>query len=265
MSSLALAHYVRTYPQDMLKVMIVDDDPHFAEELRCHLCQDERFDVIGVAHDGYEALKLLKVLNPDVILLDLIMPKLDGFGMLQLAYHTDVLKNKKVIVMSETSEDNIVQYAIRLGASYFMYKPFTYETLSQRIHLIAGDVSHQFPNYYEDSSIQVNIVKYLIECGLPVHTLGYKYFQVALQHLIYEGLDVYSITKNVYPQVARIFKTSSANVDKAMRHALTLAFTQNLYCLKSFLNDMKFKDPNTKPSNSEFIGLMLERIKQETR
>lgn len=265
MSSLAIAHYVRPCPQDMLKVMIVDDDILFAEELRSHLSRDERFDVIGVAHDGYEALKLLKLLNPDVILLDLIMPKLDGFGMLQLAYHTDVLKDKKVIVMSETSEDNIVQYAIRLGASYFMYKPFAYEALSHRIHLIAGVLSHQFPNHCEDSSVQVSIVKYLIECGLPVHTLGYKYFQVALQHLIYEDLDVYSITKNVYPQVAKIFKTSSANVDKAMRHAVTLAFSQNHYCLKSFLTDMKFKDPNTKPSNSEFIGLMLERIKQETR
>lgn len=265
MSSLALEHYVRTCPQDTLKVMIVDDDILFAEELGCYLNQDERFDVIGVAHDGYEALKLLERLNPDVVILDLIMPKLDGFGLLQSAYHTDVLKNKKVIVMSETSEDNIVQYAIRLGASYFMYKPFAYETLSQRIYLIAGDISHQFLNHCEDSSIQVSIVKHLIECGLPVHTLGYKYFQAALQHLIYEDLDVYSITKNVYPQVARIFKTSSANVDKAMRHSVTQAFTQNIFCLKSFLTDMKFKNPSNKPSNSEFIGLMLERIKQETR
>lgn len=265
MSSLAIANYVRSCPHEMLKVMIVDDDILFADALRCHLRQDERFDVIGVAHDGYEALKLLKSLNPDVILLDLIMPKLDGFGMLQLAYHTDVLKNKKVIVMSETSEDNIVQYAIRLGASYFMYKPFAFEALSHRIHLIAGDISLQFPNHSEDSSVQVSIVKFLLECGLPVHTLGYKYFQVALQHLIYEDLDIYSITKNVYPQVAKIFKTSSANVDKAMRHAVTLAYTQNQFYLKSFLTDMKFRNPNTKPSNSEFIGLMLERIKQETR
>jgi len=265
MSTLALTHYVSPCPTNILKVMIVDDDVLLAEELRHHLSEDESFDVIGVAHDGYEALKLLNCLNPDVILLDLFMPKLDGFGMLQLAYHTNVLKDKKVIVMSETSEDNIVQYAINLGASYFMYKPFTHEAITHRIQLIAGGISHQFQNHCEDSSIQVSIVKYLIESGLPVHTLGYKYFQVALQQLIYEDLDVYSITKNVYPKVARIFITSSANVDKAMRHAIILAFTQNLICLKTFLTEMKFKNPSKKPSNSEFIGLMLERIKQEIR
>lgn len=265
MSSLAIEHYVNPSPLNVLKVMIVDDDILFAEELRCHLSLDERFDVIGVAHDGYEALKLIKLLNPDVILLDLIMPKLDGFGLLQLAYHTDDLKNKKVIVMSEVSEDNIVQYAIRLGVSYFMYKPFAYEAMSHRIHLIAGDVSLKFRIHAEDSMVHVSIVKCLIECGLPVHTLGYKYFQVALQHLIHEALEVYSITKHVYPQVARVFKTSSANVDKAMRHTITLAHTQNGGCLKAFLTTMNFKNPNTKPSNSEFIGLMLERIKQTTR
>ena len=130
-----------------------------------------------------------------------------------------------------------------------------------RIQIIVNDPIIGSSPIIDAADNNVYIVKNLIDSGLPVHTLGYRYFYHALAHLVKQKSDVFSITKSIYPLVAKEFKTSSANVDKAMRHSISLAYRQNNDRQKLFLEAMNYKDPNKKPSNSEYISLILERIR----
>lgn len=244
-----------------ISLLVVDDDILICEQLQEYLQYHELVKTIEIAHNGLDGLRKLREHRPDVILLDLIMPHVDGLGFLEKAIKEDLLKDSKVIVTSELSQDSIVQYAIQLGASFYMLKPYQMDVLMDRIQIIVN-----YPNLGNSPIIDAvdnnaYIVKNLIESGLPVHTLGYKYFYHALAYLVKQASDVFSITKTVYPLVAKEFKTSSANVDKAMRHSLSLAYSQNNDSLKLFLEAMNYKDPNKKPSNSEYISLILERIR----
>lgn len=244
-----------------VSLLVVDDDVRICEQLQEHLEYHELVKSIDIAHDGLDGLRKLRNHQPDVILLDLIMPHVDGLGFLEQAIRENLLSKTKIIVASELSQDSIVQYAIQLGASFYMLKPYNMDSLMDRIQIIVNDSNVGGNPIIDATDNNAYIVKYLIDSGLPVHTLGYKYFYHALSHLIKQEIDVFSITKSVYPLVASSFKTSSANVDKAMRHSITLAFNQNNDSLKTFLEAMNYKNPNKKPSNSEYISLILERIR----
>lgn len=251
-----------TMSDKAVSLLVVDDDIRICEQLQEHLEYHEAIKSIEIAHDGLDGLRKLRNSRPDIILLDLIMPHVDGLGFLEQATKEGLLENTKIIVASELSQDSIVQYAIQLGASFYMLKPYDIDSLVDRIQVIVNNPNINKNGHVIDTSENnAYIVKYLIDSGIPVHTLGYKYFYFALQHLLKQDNDVFSITKSIYPLVASSFKTSSANVDKAMRHSLSLAFNQNNDSLKTFLEAMNYKDPNKKPSNSEYINLILEKIK----
>lgn len=244
-----------------ISLLVVDDDIRICEQLQDQLEDNELISSISIAHDGLDGLRKLRHSKPDVILLDLIMPHVDGLGFLEQAIREDLLLNTKIIVTSELSQDSIVQYAIQLGASFYMLKPYDMNSLVDRIQIITSDNHISNKPIIDSSDHNVYIVRFLIDSGIPVHTLGYKYFYFALQHLLTSETEVFSITKSIYPLVAASFKTSAANVDKAMRHSLTLASNQNTESLESFLEAMNYKNPKKKPSNSEYINLIMERIK----
>lgn len=250
-----------------IRLMIIDDNQEHCNTLRHYFDQLPDMSVVAIASNGADGYDLYRKCRPDVVLLDLVMPCVDGFGFLEMAARDHLLEHHRVIIMSETSQENIIRYAFHLGAHYFALKPLDHELLANRIRYIANDVAPM--KYYENANdsawlldVQSKVAKELIESGLPVHTLGYKYFESALIHLLCENCDIFSVTKSVYPYIASKFYTSSSSVDKAMRHSLSLAYTQNTRSLKRYLEEMNYRDISTRPSNSEYLSLMLASIKQ---
>ena len=242
------------------QVMVVDDSHFGLRKIVEMLEQSGDFNVVAKAKDGYEAMAILKRQNIDVILLDLFMPKCDGLGFLKQASNDNLLDQTKVIVLSEIQDDNVIEQALKWGAHFVLFKPFTMQTLIERLRILTAQKSEENIDY---SSINSNIIKHLKDSGLPSHTFGYQYFRLAIEHVLKESLDVFSITKTIYPFVAKTCKTSSANVDKAMRHSVTLAFEHNKDRLNQFLISMNYKDPTKKPSNSEYMSMIVEKIKED--
>jgi len=253
-----------------IRLLIVDDDCVMCDRLRYYLDGLDDIEVVGIANNGIDGLELLRKTNPNIVLLDIIMPQIDGLGFMERANHEKLLSNAKVIVTSELSQESIVKYAFFLGASFYMLKPYSFEYLAHRIHNITFNSDHAERNESIDgitmakaSDLNSIVSKLLLDSGLPSHTLGYKYFSLAVNHLLKEKTTVFSITKNIYPLVAKHFDTSSACVDKAMRHSLSLAYNENHDALGRFLSEMNYLDCGKRPSNSEYVNLVLEKIRQE--
>lgn len=253
-----------------IRLLIIDDDCDMCDKLRYYLEPHKDIHVIGVAYNGIDGLDKLRKLRPDVILLDMIMPQIDGLGFLERANAEKLLENTKVIMSSELSQESIVKYAFHLGASFYMLKPYSFEYLAHRItnisfrqdFLNSADLKNGL-TVAKASDLNSIVSKFLLDSGLPPHTLGYKYFNLAINHLLHENTTVFSITKNIYPFVATHYGTSSANVDKAMRHSLSLAYGENNKTLQVFLREMNYRDLGKRPSNSEYINLVLEKIRQD--
>ena len=242
------------------QVMVVDDSHFGLLKIVEMLEQSEEFNVAAKAKNGLEAIAILKQQNIDVILLDLFMPKCDGLGFLKQASFDNLLDQTKVIVLSDIQDDNVLEQAMKWGAHFVLFKPFTMQTLIERLRILTTQKNAEKT---DQASINSHIIKYLKDSGLPSHTFGYQYFRLAIEHILKESLGVFSITKTIYPFVAKSYQTSSANVDKAMRHSVTLAFEQNKERLNQFLISAKYKNPTKKPSNSEYISMVLEKIKED--
>lgn len=240
-------------------VMLVDDSHLDLIKMTEMLDSTTDFKITAKAKDGYEALSILKNHHFDVIIVDLFMPKCDGLEFLKQAFMNDYLKNTEVIVLSEIQNENVIEQALNWGASYVIFKPFTSQILIERLRILTTHIKKE---NHQTQQIHSQIIKHLMDSGIPSHTYGYQYFRLAIEYNLKEFNSVFSITKTIYPYVAEYFNTSSGNVDKAMRHCLTLAYENNNKRLTKFLNSMKFKDPSGKPSNSEFIGMITEKIKE---
>jgi two-component system, response regulator, stage 0 sporulation protein A len=253
-----------------IRLLIIDDDCEMCDRLKFYLDPHKEIQVIGVAYNGMDGLDKLRKLRPDVVLLDMIMPQIDGLGFLERANTEKLLENTKVIMSSELSQESIVKYAFHLGASFYMLKPYSFEYLAHRItsisfkeDFLSSTDSKNGMIVTKASDLNSIVSKLLLDSGLPPHTLGYKYFNLAINHLLHENTTVFSITKNIYPFVASHYGTSSANVDKAMRHSLSLANGESNNTLQSFLREMNYRDLGKRPSNSEYINLVLEKIRQD--
>lgn len=259
--------------QQDIKILIADDNIELCELLSKQFHAAADLKVVGCFHNGKEAFDCFLKKKPDVILLDIVMPYMDGFRFLELMNEENYLGVSKVILISSIQEERFINYGLELGADYYMMKPLDPKQVEYRIRKLCSRHTER-PKARSMArtpaaalkqipvNLHTEIAKMLINSGLPVHTLGYKYFQCAIQYLLDQNSDVFSITKTIYPYVAIKYETSSSCVDKAMRHSIQLAHQDNKDVLHYFLQQMNYKDSTAKPSNSEFLNLSMEKMKQ---
>ena len=241
-------------------VLVVDDNPLSSKRIIDSFDKVSEFSVTASAKDGNEALSIIRKQHFDIIILDLFMPNCDALGFLKQVHMQKMLMNTKIIVLSEVQDESIVEQALNWGAKYVLFKPYTSQTLIERVSILTSVKEKKLFNQLD---IHSQVIHYLVKSGLPSHTCGYQYFRFAIEHVLNESMHVFSITKSIYPHVAEEFQTSSGNVDKAMRHSLSLAFEKNKSCFTQFLKSMNYKNSMSKPSNSEYIGMILEKIKED--
>ena len=217
---------------EKLNIAIADDNERMVRLLGDIVRSDEELQVIGTAKDGVEAYELIKTAEPDVVLLDIVMPKMDGLGVMEKVNRDSTIKKHPAFIMiSAIGQEKITEDAFNKGANYYMMKPFQNEMLLERIRS-AGRMSHGMETRSSEAasdnrgeSLETRVTNMLHEIGIPAHIKGYHYLRDAIMMAV-DDMDVLNaITKILYPTVAKKYQTTSSRVERAIRHAIEVAWS----------------------------------------
>jgi len=256
----------------MLKVLVADDNREFNELLTSYLEMEPDFEIVGSAYNGKETLEMVKEHNPDVLLLDIIMPYLDGIGVLEELPRLGLEKMPHVIMLTAFGHENMTRRAVELGASYYILKPFSMEILADRIRQLDGAAASYTPapastrpavvkESRRKISLEEEVTEILHQIGIPAHIKGYLYLREAIIMVVEEIELLGSVTKVLYPTIAQRFNTTASRVERAIRHAIEVAWSRNnIDVIKKFFG-YTIKTEKGKPTNSEFIAMMADRLR----
>lgn len=250
-----------------IKIGIADDNKEFCNIMVEYLSNQENIEIIGTATDGNQALELIKNNCPDLLILDIIMPYLDGIGVLE-ELNEQQLKKPKILILSAVGQEKITQKAIALGADYYILKPFDLEMLSKRITEIMEynlDVVSKavFPVIKAKKSydLETMITEIIHDVGIPAHIKGYAYLRDAIS-LVIDNLEyLNSVTKMLYPKIAEKYNTTPSRVERAIRHAIEVAWSRGKVDVLNDLFGYTINDEKGKPTNSEFIALIADKLR----
>ena len=246
-----------------IKVFVADDSQDFIEAVKLNLTSD-KIEIIGTASNGIEALERIEKLSPDVVLLDIVLSGLDG---LQLLKNAQLLTRLPVfIVTTAIRNEKIMQDAISFGASYYMLRPFDFAVLADRILDFAKKGAHRAEtmlSFSKDSelSLEAQVTQIMHELGVPAHIKGYQYMREAIMMAV-EDMDVInSITKLLYPSVAKRFSTTPSRVERAIRHAIEVAWDRGDIDVLDSIFGYTVQNDKGKPTNSEFIAMIADKLR----
>ncbi|MCX7842777.1 MAG: sporulation transcription factor Spo0A [Clostridia bacterium] len=260
-----------------IQVVIADDNREFGDILSEYLNNQDDIDVVGVARDGLEAYDLITTKKPDIAVLDIIMPHLDGLGVLEKINATPLSKRPLFIILSAVGQDKITQRALALGAEYYVIKPFDMDVLVSRIRqlkdinqavVIKSDYSSEIRQVHHVSApknIEAEVTSIMHEIGVPAHIKGYQYLRDAIMMVIKDLDIINSITKQLYPTIAREYNTTPSRVERAIRHAIEVAWSRGQIDTIDSLFGYTVSIGKGKPTNSEFIAMVADKLRLELK
>lgn len=259
---------------DKIRILIADDNVDFCETLQDCINLQPNMEVIAQAHDGEAALARAKELEPDVVLLDICMPYIDGLDVLRRV-RAEMAKQPVCIILTATGQDRTTQTALHYGADYFMVKPINLHILVERINQytqnncmiqnieptksVSGIRKPAFLPVTDD--LETTITEIMHELGVPAHIKGYQYLREAIMLVIHNQEMINSITKQLYPAVAKKFTTTTSRVERAIRHAIEVAWDRGETEVLSSYFGYTIHTNRGKPTNSEFVAMISDKIR----
>jgi len=272
-----------------IEVLLADDNREFANLLSEYISEQEDLSVAGVAYNGEEVMEMIeeKGIVPDVLILDIIMPHLDGLGVLERLRELNLDPAPKIVMLTAFGQENITQKAVQLGASYYILKPFDMDVLVNRIRQLAAgpvpqvssgssggtlsSISSQMrkrPSLLSSKpqgkpNLDASITNIIHEVGVPAHIKGYQYLRDAIT-MVYNNIELLSaVTKTLYPAIAEKYRTTPSRVERAIRHAIEVAWTRGNIDSISHLFGYTINISKAKPTNSEFIAMVADKLRIE--
>ena len=255
-----------------IKVCVVDDNRELVGLLEDFISSQDDMEVVGIAHNGQECLEMLTTTDPDVLVLDIIMPHLDGLAVLERL--RDIKKGvlPNVIMLTAFGQEDVTKKAVELGASYFILKPFDMENLGNHIRQVSGNTntftrksttSYRSQTEQKPKNLDASITSIIHEIGVPAHIKGYLYLREAIS-MVYNDIELLgSITKVLYPDIAKKYNTTASRVERAIRHAIEVAWSRGNIDSISSLFGYTVSMSKAKPTNSEFIAMVADKLRLE--
>lgn len=260
---------------EKLNVAIFDDNQRMLELVSDVLESDNDMTVVGSARNGEEAYELIRKKEPDVVLLDLIMPKLDGMEIMnRVKKDHSIQKQPEFIVLSAVGDDRITEDAFRMGAKYFIMKPFDPQMVRNRIKMMRSDSKRRHSEIISNSqeivenadalgNLERDVTDIIHEIGVPAHIKGYQYLRDAIMMSVNDMEMLGSITKVLYPTIAKHYRTTPSRVERAIRRAIEVAWSRGKMDTIDALFGYTISMGKGKPTNSEFIALIADKIRIE--
>ena len=263
-----------------ISVLIADDNKEFCSILNDYLLNQKDIVVTGIAKDGREALELIQQKKPDLVVLDIIMPHLDGLGVLEKLNGMDLDKMPRVIVLSAVGQDKITQQAITLGADYYVVKPFDMDIFTKRIREMFNtqdvetkrrSVSTQVVEREAAATsrgpidLETEITSIIHEIGVPAHIKGYMYLREAITMVVNDMELLSAVTKELYPSIAKKYNTTASRVERAIRHAIEVAWGRGQVDAINKLFGYTVHNEKGKLTNSEFIAIIADKLRLKNK
>ena len=257
-----------------ITVIIADDNRDFCNILLDYFETIDKFEVIDICNNGNEVLDSLARHEPDVLIFDLIMPHLDGIGVLEKINEIYPKSHTKIIVLTAFGQENTTQQAVQ----HYILKPFNLQILGGQIEQVVGHTVqkdekanaqpvNQLTSFLAmtvtSKNIEAETTHILHEIGIPVHVRGYQYLRDAIILVVEEANYLEAVTKELYPTVASKHNTTASRVERSIRHAIELAWNRGNYRKKSEFFEYEVSYNKSKPTNSEFIAIIADQLRLE--
>ena len=246
--------------ENRIKVVLADANENFRTMLQQTIENTGEFDVVGSAGDGAEAWKMIERERPQLVITDVILPELDGFALLDRM--AKLPARPKTILVSAFYREQMVMQAMEQGAAYFMAKPCEAGSLLERMRqpVRNGETEEESP-----IALERLVTSIIHEVGVPAHIKGYQYLREAIMMAVEDIESVSAITKVLYPSIAKKFKTTSSRVERAIRHAIEVAWDRgDIETLQNYFG-YTVSGVKGKPTNSEFISMIADRLRLQMR
>ena len=257
-----------------IKVLIADENNDFRHAIRENLIR-AGIDVVDETDSGFDVLTKIKRSTPDVVIIDVWLPSLDAVQVIKKSktLFQNPANIPDFIVISYCSNPNIFAEAIEAGAAYCMGKPFEYATLIERIARIYKNRQSAYKNQImngiqyaqEPSDLESQVTEIIHRIGVPAHIKGYQYLRTAIMMTIEDNDLINAVTKVLYPAVAKKYQTTSSRVERAIRHAIEVAWDRgDIDTLNAFFG-YTIQNERGKPTNSEFIAMIADNMRLKNK
>lgn len=242
------------------KVLLADASEEMRLLLKQSIENTGEFAVVGSVGDGREAALQIEKTQPDLLVMDIMLPGLDGFGLLRQMQNRKV-HMPRVIVVSAFCGERTIAEALELGVSYFLPKPCSAESLLEHMHH-ACDEGGKSP---ATPLLESRVTAVIHEIGVPAHIKGYQYLREAIMIAVHDMDVINAVTKVLYPEVAKHFGTTPSRVERAIRHAIEVAWDRgDLETLQKYFG-YTVNSTKGKPTNSEFIAMIADRLQLQMK
>ncbi len=268
---------------EKISVILVDDNKVQSQMLAKDIESTADIELVGIAYDGISGYDLIMEKPPDAVVLDVVMPRMDGLELLEKLQKSSLKKKPMCIMLSAVNNDNITNKALSLGAYYYLVKPIEdNDTVLKRIRQaiksreatapsMAMDAAENFSLANTQSltsapaispeNLEAIITNVIHEIGVPAHIKGYNYLREAITLCIQDKEFINSITKMLYPTVARNYQSTSSRVERAIRHAIEVAWSRGREEILNSIFGYTIDTNKGKPTNGEFIAMISDSIR----
>jgi len=258
-----------------IRVCLVDDNQELVNLMCDYLSLKEDFEIVGTAYNGADALKILEIVEVDIVILDLVMPHIDGMGVVNRLRELKGSNMPKVAMLTGFGQEDVMKKAMRLGVSYFMMKPFDMEHLIEQIRNLSGDwtdaeeammpeiSASEVTVSMKQKELDILITEIIHEVGIPAHINGHGFLREAIA-LVYHDINMLNrLTKELYPAVAKVYNTAPNRVERSIRNAIEIAWNRGNVEILTKMFGYTINTQKAKPTNSEFIAMIADKLRLE--
>ena len=250
--------------EKLYRVMLANSSEDYSVSLAATLKQSERYAVVGYANDGIRAADLLRELKPEILVVDMMLPQADGISVIKAANSME--KKPMLLVLADFMTEFVSSLLVSLGVQYVLLKPCPSRAVLERLDQMRSARQQQKPyGRSHEADVEAMVTSMIHEIGVPAHIKGYQYLREAIIIAVKDMEVINAITKVLYPQVAKTFATTPSRVERAIRHAIEVAWDRgDLETLQRFFG-YTVSNTKGKPTNSEFIALIADKLQLQLK